>query len=404
MGSPEPKGTMPPIRLLELRNTYKWGGGPDKTILLSAAQHDPSRVSVVVAYVRDAHDHEFRIADKARALGLTFYEIVEHGKFDLHVLRAIRDIIIHHDINLIHSHDYKSDLFAYLLSRRLSRRRIALLSTAHAWVMLGIRGSLYRRLDLLLMRRFTHLIAVSQATKNEMTAAGLPAAMISVIHNAIDTDIWSPAQVSRNLREEWGLGQAFPIIGYVGRIMPEKDLETWLRAAALVAEKFPHAGFVLVGEGRDGHTLHQLRDLAASLGINKRVIFSGYQETLPPFYRSFDIFFMSSRREGLPNSILEAMALGLPVVTTDVAGAKELVINGETGFVLPQQDVYGLAEALNTLSDNQDMRWRMGQAGRRRVEREFSFTGRLQRIESLYEHLIGVQPAGISSANAATSS
>jgi len=269
---------------------------------------------------------------------------------------------------------------------------------------LGLRGSLYRRLDLFLMSRFTHLIAVSQATKNEMTAAGLPAAMISVIHNAIDTDIWSPARVSRNLREEWGLGRAFPIIGYVGRIMPEKDLDTWLRAAALVAKKFPHAAFVLVGEGRDGHTLQELRDLAASLGISKCVIFPGYQENLPPFYHSFDIFFMSSRREGLPNSILEAMALGLPVVTTDVAGAKELVINGETGFVLPQQDVYGLGEALNTLSDDQDMRWRMGQAGRRRVELKFSFAGRLQRIESLYEHLVGIQPAAIPSPYAATSS
>ena len=74
---------MAPVRLLELRNTYKWGGGPDKTILLSAARHDPSRVSVVVAYVRDANDHEFKIAEKAHALGLTFYEIEERGKFDL---------------------------------------------------------------------------------------------------------------------------------------------------------------------------------------------------------------------------------------------------------------------------------------------------------------------------------
>ena len=395
---------MAPVRLLELRNTYKWGGGPDKTILLSAARHDPSRVSVVVAYVRDVHDHEFKIADKAHALELTFYEIEERSKFDPRVLRAIRDIVIKHDINLIHAHDYKSDLFAYMVGLRLHRRRLALLSTAHAWVMLGPRGRLYRRLDLFLMRRFTHLIAVSQATKAEMTAAGVPAAMISVIHNAIETDIWSPTQVSRYLREELGLGRAFPIIGYVGRIMPEKDLDTWLRAAALVAEKFPHAAFVLIGEGRDGQTLQELRDLAASLGISDRVIFPGYQENLPPFYHGFDIFFMSSRREGLPNSILEAMSMGLPVVTTDVAGTKELVISGETGFVLPQQDVYGLAQALITLANDYSMRLQMGLASRRRVELEFSFAGRLQRIENLYEHLVGIRPAETSTAYTATSS
>ena len=106
---------MADVRLLELRNTYKWGGGPDKTILLSAERHDRTLVDVVVAYIRDVRDTEFCITDKARARGLTFYEIEERGKFDLRVLRALRDIVLKHNINLIHGHDYKSDLFATML-------------------------------------------------------------------------------------------------------------------------------------------------------------------------------------------------------------------------------------------------------------------------------------------------
>jgi glycosyltransferase involved in cell wall biosynthesis len=381
---------VPEIRLLELRNTYKWGGGPDKTILLSAERHDRANLSVVVAYVRDASDHEFCIADKARARGLTFYDIPERGKFDPHVIRAIRDIVVRHDINLIHAHDYKSDLFAYLAQRWLRKQRFALLSTAHAWVMLGLRGELYRRLDLWLMRRFDHLIAVSHATKAEMVAAGLAASNISVIHNAIDGEAWSPSRATQDLRKELGLEHAFPVIGYVGRIMPEKDLETWLRTVAVVAGKYPGAKFVLVGEGRDGTTQQQLQRLAATLGIAQRVIFTGYRDTLQPAYASFDLFMLSSRREGLPNSILEAMAMGLPVVTTDVAGAKELVIDSQTGFVLPQGDVHGLAQAVLTLVDNDSLRLRMGQAGRERVEGEFSFTQRLQRVEELYRTILGI--------------
>src|SRR4030095_4139841 len=115
---------MSEIRLLELRNTYKWGGGPDKTILLSAERHDRSRLSVVVAYIRDVPDHEFRVAEKARSRGVTFYEIPERGKFDFRVVKAIRDLVLRHDINLIHAHDYKSDLFAYLVRRWLRRKRI----------------------------------------------------------------------------------------------------------------------------------------------------------------------------------------------------------------------------------------------------------------------------------------
>jgi glycosyltransferase involved in cell wall biosynthesis len=383
---------MAAIRLLELRNTYKWGGGPDKTILLSAKRHDRALVEVVVAYVRDVRDTEFRITEKARAHGVTFYEIEEQGKFDLRVLRALRDIILRHHINLVHGHDYKSDLFAYLLRRWMRHQHFALVSTAHAWVMLGLRGALYRRLDLTLMRRFNHLIAVSHATKAEMVTAGIPSQMISVIHNGIDAEVWSPGHASTALREELALSQAFPVIGYVGRIMPEKDLETWLRAAALIAQQYPAAQFVLVGEGRDGVTLGHLQRLATELGIAERVHFPGYRAHLLPVYGSFDLFLLSSRREGLPNSILEAMAVGLPVVTTDVAGTAELVVDGQTGYVLPQGDVAGLARAMLAIVGNDQVRQRMGRASRERIEREFSFARRLQRVEELYARVLGVQP------------
>lgn len=382
--------TIVPVRLLELRNTYKWGGGPDKTILLSAEQHDLKRVSVVVAYVRDSNDRVFNIGERARARGLTFYEIQEKAKFDWHVIWAIREIILLHDINLIHSHDYKSDLFAYLVRQCLWNRRIALMSTAHAWVMLGLKGRLYRHLDISLMRRFDHLIAVSQATKDEMTAAGIPSPRISVIHNSIDTEMWSSHRVTTDLRKEWDIGRAFPVIGYAGRLMPEKDLDTWLRSAALIAKKYPQARFVLVGEGRDNAMLNHLQRLATTLGIAKQVIFPGYFDNLPPAYTTFDIFLLSSRREGLPNSVLEAMAMGIPVVTTDVAGTKELVVEGETGFILPQGDADGLAEAVMALADCDQLRLRMGLAGRKRVEHKFSFDHRLRRVEALYEQILGI--------------
>jgi glycosyltransferase involved in cell wall biosynthesis len=383
---------MPKVRLLELRNTYKWGGGPDKTILLSAERHDPSRIEVVVAYIRDIRDREFSIGDKARAKGLTFYEIEERGKFDPRVLRALRQIVVRHDINLIHGHDHKSDLFAYLLRRWLWRRQLTVVSTAHAWVMLGLKGELYRRLDLSLMRRFDHLIAVSHATKDEMVDAGVPASLISVIHNGIDTEAWSPRRTVGTLRDELRLGQAFPVIGYVGRIMPEKDLATWLRAAALLARKFPSARFVLAGEGKDSATCNQLKQLAAELGIADRTYFLGYRSDLLPVYAAFDIFVLSSRREGLPNSILEAMALGLPVVTTDVAGARELVVDGQTGYVRPQGDARGMARAIIALAENERLRRHMSRSGRERIEREFSFVTRLERIEALYESILGVKP------------
>jgi len=392
---------MAEIRLLELRNTYKWGGGPDKTILLSAERHDQLKVSVVVAYIRDVRDREFQITDMARAQRLTYYEIPERGKFDPRVLQAIRDIVVFHDINLIHSHDYKSNLFAYLVRRWLWRRHMAIVSTAHAWVMLGLRGEFYRRLDLFLMRRFDHLIAVSKATQAEMVEGGIPASKISVIHNGIDAEAWSPHRVIGTMRDELNIGHGVPVVGYVGRIMPEKDLKTWLRAAAMVSEKFPETHFVLVGEGRDETTLQELQELAASLGIAERVIFHGYRRNLLPVYATFDLFVLSSLREGLPNSILEAMALGLPVVTTDVAGAKELVAHEETGFVVPKKQPEKLARGMLAILEDEQVRIGMGQASRRRIEKYFSFSERLQHVEELYGRVLGLNSCNTSSANPA---
>ncbi|RMH08940.1 MAG: glycosyltransferase family 1 protein [Nitrospirae bacterium] len=380
---------MAQVRLLELRNTYKWGGGPDKTILLSAERHDPARVSVVVAYIRDVRDREFQISEMARARGLTYYEIPERSKFDVRALRAIRDLIIQHDINLIHGHDYKSDLFAFLVQKWLWRRQLAVVATAHAWVMLGLRGELYRRMDLWLMRRFSHVIAVSNATKEEMLAAGIPSSKITVIHNGIDTDVWSRARVTTTLRDELQISATTPVVGYVGRLMPEKDLGTWLQAAAIVAKHYPQIQFVLVGEGRDETTLRELQDLAHRLGIADRVLFPGYRRQLLSAYAAFDLFVLSSLREGLPNSILEAMALGVPVVTTDVAGAKELVKHGETGLVVPQQDPERLAHAILAVMGDAALRERMAQASRSRIETHFSFANRLKRVEELYERVLG---------------
>ena len=379
---------MAKVRLLELRNTYKWGGGPDKTILLSAQQHDPARVSVVVAYIRDVRDHEFQIADMARGRGINYHEIPERGKFDPKVLTALRKLILEYDINLIHGHDYKSDFFAYMLKGIMWPRPLAVVSTAHAWVMLGARGAFYRKLDLFLMKRFDHLFAVSKATQDEMVEAGIRESKITVIHNGIDTKMWCPSEVRETLRDELLIAPTTPIVGYVGRIMPEKDLETWLRAAALVSVKHPETRYVLVGEGRDGTTLHDLQSLATSLGIGDKVLFPGYRRNLLPVYASFDIFVMSSLREGLPNSILEAMAIGCPVVTTDVAGAKELVVDQETGFVVPQQAHEDLGHCITTLLDDKERRLYMGQAGRRRVEDKFSFSQRLRCIEQYYEQIV----------------
>ena len=378
----------PSVRLLELRNTYKWGGGPDKTILLSAERHDPVRVEVVVAYIRDTQDREFQISERARAKGLIYYEIEESGKFDLRVLRKLREIIVKHDINIIHGHDFKSDLFAYLVSWFLPNRKVLLVSTAHGWAAPGPRGNVYRYLDLLVMKRFDQLIAVSKATKRLMINSGVCEQNIEVIYNGIDTDSWKCHDTQSHARADLGIADAFPVIGYVGRITPEKDLDTWLRVAGVIERHYPEARFVIVGEGKDQVLTEKLQRTVIELGLSGKVNFVGFHSVLQPLYSAMDIFLLTSDREGLPNCILEAMSMGIPVVTTGVGGAPELVMHGHTGYVGQVADVQGLSTAVMKLVQNKALSSKMGEAGRVRVEEKFSFRHRLEQIESLYERMV----------------
>jgi glycosyltransferase involved in cell wall biosynthesis len=238
---------------------------------------------------------------------------------------------------------------------------------------------------------------VSYATKKELTSSGISPHTISVVHNAIDPAEWSPLEVRPVLREKELLNSNFPVVGYVGRITPEKDLHTWLHSAALVVQEFPQASFIIVGDGKDNTLINHLQQLSSTLDIANHVSFLGYQKDLRSFYANFDLFLLTSVTEGLSNSLLEAMAMQLPTVVTQVGGNEELVINGQTGFMLPSGDVHGIAQAIIRLAQNEQLRRNMGRAGRKRIEREFSFTHRIQHIENLYEHLIGIQPKAASS-------
>ena len=147
---------------------------------------------------------------------------------------------------------------------------------------------------------------------------------------------------------------------------------------------------MVVGEGQDGNTPGASPATGDELGIAARVHFPWLSRAFAAGLCSFDLFMLSSRREGICNSLLEAMAMGLPVVTTDAGGTRELVLDGQTGYIVPQGDVDGLAHAIIKLINDAALRQRMGHAGRERVEDEFSFRRRLQRIEALYTAVLGV--------------
>jgi glycosyltransferase involved in cell wall biosynthesis len=221
--------------------------------------------------------------------------------------------------------------------------------------------------------------------------AGKP---VAVIPYGIDVDTFAPAQ--RQRRED------VPIIGAVARLSPEKGLEFLLRAVALLRDRAdreykPELKLNVVLAG-DGPSRESLEWLTAELRLDHRVRFLGEvaHEDVPRVLESFDVFAMPSTAEGFGVSALEASAMELPVIASDVHGIPDVVVSGETGILTPPRDVEAIADAIARLIEDPALRRRMGSAGRAYVQRHYRWDDNVKLMERLYERVVG---RGVDSVN-----
>jgi glycosyltransferase involved in cell wall biosynthesis len=171
-------------------------------------------------------------------------------------------------------------------------------------------------------------------------------------------------------------------VGSIGRLDPVKDLHTLLRGFACIKERFPAARLVMVG---DGPMRQELISFASKLSLDQDVCWLGQRDDVPSFYRSFDVFVQTSVFEGMSNTILEAMASGLPVIVTKTGGNEELVTSGENGMVFQVGAVDALAAALGSYLQDECMRKLHGLRGRRRALEHFDLALMARRYGALYE-------------------
>ncbi len=222
------------------------------------------------------------------------------------------------------------------------------------------------------------IVAVSEATAEvARRVERVPESKLRVIHNGIDLAAFPVQPPTAALTP--------PRVIHVARLQRIKDQPTLLRAARLVADTEPGFRLDIVGDGPAGAELHAL---ARDLKLNGHVHFLGHRNDVSPLLSSASAFVLSSRSEGVPMTLLEAMATGLPAVVTDVGGNREVVVPGETGLLVPPGSPQALADALLALWQDPERARRMGAAGRRRVEEEFDMRQVAARYEALYRELL----------------
>jgi glycosyltransferase involved in cell wall biosynthesis len=212
--------------------------------------------------------------------------------------------------------------------------------------------------DWLVARLATMTICVSEYDRRVGIAAGMCVAERTVvIHNGIDVDRYRVTSHGE---------RRVPVVAFVGRLAPQKDPGTLLRALAKLDSQTYHA--VIAGSGPDAD---QVRSEIARLGLGGSVELLGLRDDVSEILAAADVFVLSSSYECLPISVIEAMAAGLPVVATGVGGVPELVVEGETGFIVRPHDHEALADALRSVLADPDLRRRLGEAARTRAEAHF---------------------------------
>ncbi len=369
---------MNPLSILYVESTKAMGGQELATLRyargLKARGH---RVIVVV-------QPDSPMVGPARDTGLTL-EPVRMSKSN--PVKAVRDLVglIHrYGIDIVQSN---SSLDNWLLSVavRIAKRRPGFIRIRH--ISAPLKKSFFTRL---LYTRLVDRVVVTGGEivrKGLIERDGLNSSKVHGIPIGYDQTLFQPKPAFSDLRDELKLPRSHRLVGIIAYLRHYKGHRNLIHAASRVVRESKEVGFVIVGEGPEEANL---RSLIRELGLSDYVHLLGFREDLLDVYQSLNIFVHpSTEGDTLPQSILQAMAMGKPVIATPVGSIAEAVVDGASGYIVPVDDSSALAEKISALLDHQEMMKKMGEQGRKIAARYTNEEG-LNRFEVLYADLLGV--------------
>jgi glycosyltransferase involved in cell wall biosynthesis len=319
------------------------------------------------------------------------------GRHAMEVWRTWR-LLRRNRYDVVHVHTPIASLVGRLAARLAGVP--AILYTAHGFYFHDDMSALKRRLFITLEQFGSwcghRILCVSDEDRQAALRLGIARpGSIETIYNGIDTEHFSPrrfgAEDRRQIRERLGIPLDALVVGTVGRMVREKGLLELVAAAGQLADKHPRLHLLIVGDelpsDHDG-VKARLREALASAGLDQRVTLPGLVPDPAPMLAAMDLFTLPSYREGMPISLLEAMAMELPCVTTDVRGCREEVVHGESGWIVAPRDAARLAEALDEALSDPVEAARRGKAARRRVLEHFDIRRIVARQLAIYRELV----------------
>jgi len=355
--------------------------GAERWILALLKHLDKSKIESLVSTIIDAPGLEAPVCKEAEKFGFSSHLFESHGRFNLSAVKALRTFIIEHDIDIIHTHGYKTDITGLLAAKGTNCK---IVSTPHGWTKQpDIKLRLYEIIDRMIFPFMDAVVPLSDDLFHQLSFIPGVKKRLNFIRNGVDiTEIDSVSNVAQEVSvlKKDGLF----IIGYIGRIIPGKALDVLMHAVARYGQEDWRV--VIVGEGEQQD---ELQSLVKTLHIEDTVAFLGYREDRLELLIGFDTFVLPSRSEGIPRCVMEAMAAGIPVIASDIPGCRYLVEHNNTGLLFQPDNPEQLADSLKSLYADPSLRVNLSQRARDFVSSGFSASRMAKEYEDLFFQLAG---------------
>jgi glycosyltransferase involved in cell wall biosynthesis len=394
--SPGPTASRRPLRVLRLIARLNVGGPARHTVILN---HGLRQIGFETLLAHGSPGAmEASLEDLARDCGVPTTHVPELGRRihpldDLRAFVRVVRLVWRWQPDVVHTHTAKAGTIGRLAAvvcnvARPRARRSAIVHTFHGHVFSNYFGTLgtlaVKLIEKGLATITDRIIAISDRQRDDLVLRFKVASpdRVSVVPLGLELgDLLQRAPDFRGLREVLGFGDEDFVIGYVGRLVPVKDVETLIQAAALARQRLPALRIIIAG---DGECRSALEKLTTDLRLADRVQFLGWRRDLLDLYASFDLFALTSLNEGTPVALIEAMAAGIPAIATSVGGVPDVLRDGESGILIPAQDAAALSDAMCRVAAQAGRAADMAARARVDVARRYGAGRLVEEIAALY--------------------
>ncbi len=379
------------IRILHVMEATTGGTRRHLRLIAEHVARDRFELAFACSTLRDARFLDD--VESFRRAGLEVLDVPMQREIrplaDLGAFLRLCRILWTRDVDIIHTHSSKAGVLGRLAGRLCSNARIVHTPHCFAFLQQPDAGSLRKAFFVACERALglctDRLVAVSSEERDAAVRNRIaPRERIALLHNGVaEAPPADRVRAERTLRD-LGIGRGTRLIGTVGLLNRAKGTAHLLEALRRVLEQFPDLYCLIIGHGElEG----ELKEHARRAGVASRVVFAGHIEPCADLVAALDVFVLPSLWEGMPYAVLEAMALGVPVVASRVGGCPEVIEDGETGLLVEPGDARGLSQAILALLRDPAERARLGRQGRERVRERFGLERMIAGLESLYQEL-----------------